>query len=246
MKLHRMLYAFALCCMAFELSWLYVANAQGNPESSPNAEPYSIGNGVKAPAPLVQPLPPYTEEARKMRIEGIVLLQAIIRKDGTVDSFKIIRGLGYGLDESAVNTIATKWRFKPGTLGGNPVDVPTRIEVRFLLFDQLFAAIIEPRWEAGPDGNMIGSGYGNLKETASLKGFTYSCSYKEKFDAGSYPVKWLEPLSRLEITGYEIGAGNIRNPQKCELKVTMQDFIYEVKDGSMIKLPMGASEQQGQ
>lgn len=95
---------------------------------------YSVGGGVSSPIPLVQPLPLYTEEARKARIEGIVLLQAIIRKDGSVDSFRVIRGLGYGLDESAINTIATKWRFKPGMISGQPVDVQANIEVTFRLY----------------------------------------------------------------------------------------------------------------
>ena len=96
--------------------------------------PYVVGNGVKAPVAIFQPLPAYTEEARKARAEGIVLIQAIIRRDGTVDSFKVIRGLGYGLDESAINTIATKWRFRPGTLNGQPVDVQANIEVSFRLY----------------------------------------------------------------------------------------------------------------
>jgi len=96
--------------------------------------PYVVGGGVKAPIPIIQPLPAYTEEARKARAEGVVVIQAIIRKDGSVDSFKVIRGLGYGLDESAINTIATKWRFKPGTLNGVPVDVQASIEVTFRLY----------------------------------------------------------------------------------------------------------------
>jgi TonB family protein len=96
--------------------------------------PYVVGNGVKAPEALLQPLPNYTEEARKARAEGIVLIQAVIHKDGTVDSFKVLRGLGYGLDESAINTIATKWRFKPGTYRGEPVDVQANIEVSFRLY----------------------------------------------------------------------------------------------------------------
>jgi TonB family protein len=96
--------------------------------------PYVVGNGVKAPTAIFQPLPAYTEEARKARAEGIVLIQAIIRKDGTVDSFKVLRGLGYGLDESAINTIATKWRFRPGTFNGAPVDVQANIEVSFRLY----------------------------------------------------------------------------------------------------------------
>ena len=96
--------------------------------------PYVVGNGVKPPTAIFQPLPAYTEEARKARAEGIVLIQAIIRRDGSVDSFKVLRGLGYGLDESAINTIATKWRFKPGTLNGAPVDVQANIEVSFRLY----------------------------------------------------------------------------------------------------------------
>jgi TonB family protein len=96
--------------------------------------PYVVGGGVKPPVVLSQPLPAYTEEARKARAEGIVLIQAVIRKDGTVDSFKVLRGLGYGLDESAINTIATKWRFKPGTYNGAPVDVQANIEVSFRLY----------------------------------------------------------------------------------------------------------------
>jgi len=51
-----------------------------------------------------------------------------------VDSFKVIRGLGYGLDESAITTIASKWRFKPATFRGMPVDFEINIEVAFRLF----------------------------------------------------------------------------------------------------------------
>ena len=96
--------------------------------------PYLVGNGVNPPIPLRQPQPRYTKEARKARAERIVTIQAIVRKDGSVDSFKVLRGLGYGLDESAINTIATKWRFKPGTINGAAVDVYANIEVAFRLY----------------------------------------------------------------------------------------------------------------
>jgi TonB family protein len=96
--------------------------------------PYVVGNGVSQPVPIYQPLPAYTEEARKNRTEGVVVLQAIIRANGTVDSFRVVKGLGYGLEESAINTIATKWKFKPGTLRGVPVDVQANIEVTFRLY----------------------------------------------------------------------------------------------------------------
>jgi len=96
--------------------------------------PYVVGNGVKPPQILVKTTPLYTEEGRKARAEGRVLLQAVISKDGTVTDIRVVRGLGYGLDESAIHTIATKWRFKPGTLNGKPVDVQANIEVDFNLY----------------------------------------------------------------------------------------------------------------
>jgi protein TonB len=96
--------------------------------------PYVVGNGVTEPTPIYSPRPNYTEEARKARTEGVLVLQAIIRKDGSVDSFKVVKGLGYGLDEISINTIATKWKFRPGTLKGVPVDVLANIEVTFRLY----------------------------------------------------------------------------------------------------------------
>ncbi len=96
--------------------------------------PYVMGSGVTEPIAIEDPRPAYTEEARKNRTEGVLVLQAIIRTDGKVDSFKVIKGLGFGLDESAISTIATKWRFKPGTFKGVPVDVQANIEVTFRLY----------------------------------------------------------------------------------------------------------------
>jgi TonB family protein len=95
---------------------------------------YSVGDSVKPPQVLQQPKPSYTEEAREARIEGIVLVNAVIRKNGRVDQIKVIKGLGYGLDESTVNTLSREWRFKPGTLNDEPVDVSVVMEVSFRLY----------------------------------------------------------------------------------------------------------------
>jgi periplasmic protein TonB len=100
----------------------------------PGKGPYVLGPGIKEPQALIQPLPPYTEEARKAHIEGVVVLQAVILADGTVAGFKVLKGLGYGLDDSAIHTISSKWRFSPGTLNGTKVDVIANIEVRFRMF----------------------------------------------------------------------------------------------------------------
>ena len=87
------------------------------------------------PTALVRTEPSYTEEARKAKIQGTVMLNATIRKDGSVDNIRIARGLGYGLDESAIHTVATKWRFRPATQNGSPVDITNVIiEVSFNLY----------------------------------------------------------------------------------------------------------------
>lgn len=91
------------------------------------------GAGVTPPVVLVQTRPSYTDDAIRAKVEGIVLLQAVIRKDGTIDSFRVLRGLGHGLDERAIQEISAKWRFRPGTLGGRPVDIQSEIEITFTL-----------------------------------------------------------------------------------------------------------------
>ena len=94
---------------------------------------YTIGSGVTMPQILQQTTPSYTDDAIDAKVEGIVILQAVIRKNGRVDSFKVLSGLGYGLEEKAIQEISSRWRFRPGTLHGRPVDVMATIEVQFNL-----------------------------------------------------------------------------------------------------------------
>jgi TonB family protein len=96
--------------------------------------PYVSGNGISDPIVIYNPTPPYTEEARKARTTGILTLKAVIRSNGTADGFQVVKGLGFGLDESAINTIATKWKFKPGMKDGKAVDVWAYIEVVFTIY----------------------------------------------------------------------------------------------------------------
>jgi TonB family protein len=95
--------------------------------------PYRVGGGVTNPQILVKTTPSYTDEAIKAKVQGVVFLQAVIRKNGRADSFKVIRGLGFGLEESAIREIASNWRFKPGMKSGRAVDVLATIEVTFNL-----------------------------------------------------------------------------------------------------------------
>jgi len=93
---------------------------------------FRVGGGVSPPSVLSRVEPQYSEEARKARYQGTVVLEAIVRKDGTVDILRVVRSLGFGLDENAIDALK-KWKFRPGTKGGIPVDVALNIEVNFNL-----------------------------------------------------------------------------------------------------------------
>lgn len=93
---------------------------------------YRVGGGVTPPTVLSRIEPVYSEEARKAKYQGVVVLSAIVRKDGTIEIIKVIRSLGLGLDENAIRALK-EWRFRPGMKGGKPVDVALNIEVNFSL-----------------------------------------------------------------------------------------------------------------
>jgi TonB family protein len=77
--------------------------------------------------------PDYTDEARQAHIQGTVILEVIVRADGTGKVEKVFQGLGYGLDEKAIEAFE-KWRFSPGTIDGKPVDVQFRVTINFHLY----------------------------------------------------------------------------------------------------------------
>jgi protein TonB len=89
--------------------------------------------GVVDPVLLVKTTPTYTNEAIKAKVQGVVVLQAVIRKNGRVDQPSVLRGLGYGLEQQAIKEIVTNWRFRPATYEGAPVDLLATIEVTFSL-----------------------------------------------------------------------------------------------------------------
>ncbi len=95
---------------------------------------YAISGAIKAPTAVRQPLPAYTPEAREKKIEGTVVLEAVVRKDGRAFNVRVNKGLGYGLDEAAIAKITNDWLFQPGTLDGKPVNVRAYIELSFRLY----------------------------------------------------------------------------------------------------------------
>lgn len=95
---------------------------------------YKMGEiGVSAPVPKFTPDPDYSEEARKAKFQGTVTLYAIIGPDGKPRNLKVVRSLGMGLDEKAMEKVRT-WMFEPGKKDGQPVAVAMSIEVDFHLY----------------------------------------------------------------------------------------------------------------
>lgn len=92
--------------------------------------PYRAGSGVTPPRLLREVKPVYTEEARKRRLTGEVVLEIVVRADGTVGDVHVLHGLGAGLDERAVEAVRS-WRFAPGQRLGHPVDVLVEVAVTF-------------------------------------------------------------------------------------------------------------------
>jgi TonB family protein len=79
-----------------------------------------------------KPRPLYTQEARRLRIEGEVLLEVLFTASGTARVERVLRGLGHGLDESAAASVADI-QFRPAQRAGQPVDQTATVHITFQL-----------------------------------------------------------------------------------------------------------------
>jgi protein TonB len=109
----------------------------GVPDAPPPPEPegpirFVVGGKITEPRKISGPNPLYPEAARRARIQGVVVLECVIGKDGSVKTVKVLRGLPLGLTEAAVDAVK-KWRFEPSTLNEKPVEVLYILTVRFNL-----------------------------------------------------------------------------------------------------------------
>ena len=93
---------------------------------------FRIGGGVSAPKAIYAPDPEYSEEARKAKFQGTVVLFVVVDEKGNPKDLRVIRPLGLGLDQKAIEAVE-KWRFNPGKKDGKPVPVQATIEVNFRL-----------------------------------------------------------------------------------------------------------------
>ena len=93
---------------------------------------FRVGGGVTAPALIFKVEPEYSEEARKAKYQGTVLLYVQVDPTGKATNIRVLHSLGLGLDEKAMEAVK-KWKFRPGQRDGKPVTVEAQIEVNFRL-----------------------------------------------------------------------------------------------------------------
>jgi protein TonB len=99
--------------------------------AAPQQAPVRVGGDIKEPKKIKDVKPVYPPDAQAAGIQGIVILETIIAKDGTVNEAKILRGVPE-LDKAALDAVI-QWRYTPTLLNGDPVEVVMTVTVTFSL-----------------------------------------------------------------------------------------------------------------
>jgi protein TonB len=112
-------------------------DAVGTAGSGPGAGPgggsgAGLGSGAASPAYGVNPEPPYPIAARRLGLEGTVVLRVVVGADGSPVSVAVLQSSGHAmLDASAADTVRAKWRFVPARRNGVPVEDTVQVPIRF-------------------------------------------------------------------------------------------------------------------
>ena len=94
---------------------------------------YQVGGSVRPPIAIFTPDPEFSEEARKAKFSGNVMVSLIVDPSGKPRNVHVLRGVGMGLDQKAVEAVE-QYKFKPAMKDGKPVAVYVNIEVNFQIF----------------------------------------------------------------------------------------------------------------
>jgi protein TonB len=92
----------------------------------------AVPAGGTQPRELDRVVPRYPPSARRRGIEGAVVVRGIVRRDGTIDNVEVIKDLPSGLGDEARRAVS-RWRFRPATYRGEPIDVYYTVTVNFRL-----------------------------------------------------------------------------------------------------------------
>jgi TonB family protein len=104
-------------------------------ETSPPHQPGTARQPTSEPLEILyKPRPAYTAEARRAHIEGDIILEVLFTGSGTLRVLRTVRGLGYGLEQNAIDA-ASKIRFRPAREDGHPVDTVATVRITFQIAD---------------------------------------------------------------------------------------------------------------
>ena len=127
-----LLIAFTTLLMMCAAPWSAAQNKA--PSKTPVIEAVAITDDITPPRLSEVANPYYTPEARKKKIEGTVTLAIVVDQKGDVVDAKVVKGLGYGLDENAIVAVK-EWKYKPAEKDGEPIAVKMEVTVDFFLRD---------------------------------------------------------------------------------------------------------------
>ncbi len=105
----------------------------GGFQSQVSRDPLAMQPGDTAPKATNVANPEYSEEARRKKIQGVVMVSVLVTAEGEPTDIRLEKSLGYGLDEKAVEA-ASEYRFQPGVRNGNPVPMRIMMEMSFKLY----------------------------------------------------------------------------------------------------------------
>ncbi|HUJ96106.1 MAG TPA: energy transducer TonB [Terriglobales bacterium] len=94
---------------------------------------YRVGAGVSPPRAILDPEPEYSETARELKYQGVMVLYLVVDASGNPRDIRIVTPMGLGLDEKAVVAVSN-WKFEPARKDGQPVAVAVNIQVTFHLY----------------------------------------------------------------------------------------------------------------
>ena len=100
---------------------------------APSPKGVRVGAGVNVPRLISKREPAYSEEARKAKYQGTVVLWLVVDAAGRPQQIRVQRPLGMGLDEKAIEAVK-QWKFEPAKKDGQPVPVMINVEVNFRLY----------------------------------------------------------------------------------------------------------------
>lgn len=192
-------------------------------DTAPADQPYRVGDNVSRPEIISSPAPVYTELARRARVTGTVIVEAIIDEKGDVVNVRVLKGQPMGLDQAAVDAIKT-WKFKPAMKEGKPVKVYYVLTVNFQVDDSPFPG---PRLEKFLHANP------ELEEALRAKRYTEAAAFLNRL-AKERPA---EPelttarcyllLSQGRLEDAWGVARSYRGPDPYEMLALVGDFAVE-------------------